>query len=352
MHPSGNVNWQALTRQKNEFNVRLFHAFQQNISQQRVPMTNATETPQPTAWWHCGFPGRETGMFATYAKTPYGCLPEIEIDALFADIESVEDVKKNRSMLEKHINSPTSCFFVFDEPHLFYSDQQGCIVWYFQPERGVYTNKNVYTGENECVAKTIPEFLTRMHIEDSLWFHGAHPHKFTLSPAAQKYLVSVRKIGTRIQEVASLHKKLDKVSFDASVLRELHELVDRHTDLVSVGKLGAQERDATAHWFAQHRRPEVALHEKFNKVSYDASVLQGLHQLLDQHAERSACCAKCKTPSMVNAERSAPAPSGAIGRREPRPSGRAIASTPFSLHQKTVRSKKSPRDTQDSPPFM
>ncbi len=151
-------------------------------------------SPEPTVWIGLRPAGPD---FATYGTTPYADLPPLKVNPLFAGIHTVIDVERNFDMLEKSFESPTGCFFCIPESpemysetlfiwapkkelSLFYSDRQGCVQWYFHPACGVYTDRN------QCVAKTIPEFLSRMHLEDKLWFHAAHGRE--LDQEAKQYL--------------------------------------------------------------------------------------------------------------------------------------------------------------------
>ncbi len=103
----------------------------------------------------------------TYTKCKYEDLPHVDESEYkeIVDLEKLADflhVIKNDHPLK---TSPTSCFFEIDRNSgLFYSDQQGCVVWVLDLDGTVITSNGDY------VAKTLPEFLARIAMENSIWY--------------------------------------------------------------------------------------------------------------------------------------------------------------------------------------
>ena len=61
-------------------------------------------------------------------------LGEHSINAIFKDITTIDDVEENISMLGSLIKFPTACYFNIDREHnIFYNDQQGCLLWAYDP---------------------------------------------------------------------------------------------------------------------------------------------------------------------------------------------------------------------------
>lgn len=95
--------------------------------------------------------------------------PNADIAALMR-VSSFSDC--NLMQLTKYFNSPTGCYFEIkgDENDevcgRFYHDSEGCIEW------GLDENGRVYAYDGEypiIVAASLPEFLSRMYIENTEW---------------------------------------------------------------------------------------------------------------------------------------------------------------------------------------
>lgn len=120
-------------------------------------------TINPTKWTYIPIPHRDAGLFTTYKTWNYSDMPEVEIFEPFKKFVTVQDIQENLLILHNVIRSPTSCYFSV-EGNVFYRDQQDCIIWSYDSEKGVYTDNG------DIVAKSIPEFLTRIYIENCIWF--------------------------------------------------------------------------------------------------------------------------------------------------------------------------------------
>lgn len=124
---------------------------------------------KPTQWVyislrHC-IPNRDKS--GTYNTWSYDSLPPIKINPLFNDLHTVQDVQTRAKELCKHFRSPTGCYFLVGNSTIFYVDQQWCIKWQYQESVGVYINDDT----SLVVAKSIPEFLSRVHLEDRIWYN-------------------------------------------------------------------------------------------------------------------------------------------------------------------------------------
>lgn len=118
----------------------------------------------PLCWIGVGLPFRPCD--GTYGVFEPQQMPAIEIDAKFADLHTVEDVAKNLTMLKAIFNSPTACYFDTDFGNgVFYRDQQDCVLWCISQNGQVM----VYQSEM-VVARSLPEFLSRVNLENRLWY--------------------------------------------------------------------------------------------------------------------------------------------------------------------------------------
>lgn len=122
-------------------------------------------------WWGIDLDVRNSGNMATYSNFKFEQLPQVNIPDEFKNITTVELLKKKLPDLRKNISlkilfkSPTDCYFDFNlKNNAFYRDQQDCIVWYVDEKSGY-----VYAGKT-IVSKSLPEFLTRIRIENAIWF--------------------------------------------------------------------------------------------------------------------------------------------------------------------------------------
>lgn len=110
------------------------------------------------AWIGIGLPFRPSG--GTYNGFSYEELPPVDsLAAKFAFVKKFEG-EEFEEMEELFIDSPTSCYFKDGAYH----DQQGCVVW------RVASDGSVVTDGNWTVAKSVPEFLARITMENSIWF--------------------------------------------------------------------------------------------------------------------------------------------------------------------------------------
>jgi hypothetical protein len=121
-------------------------------------------------WWGVGLPNRKCN--ATYCFYPYESLPKISINPLYKDITDIEKLidflhdNDTEDSPDSLFDSPTACYFETNRtssPYVFYVDQQGCIMWCLDDEG------RVVTSDGDYVAKTLPEFLTRISLENSIW---------------------------------------------------------------------------------------------------------------------------------------------------------------------------------------
>lgn len=111
----------------------------------------------------------------------------IKIDDKFKDIKTIDDIKNNLQYLNSILNFGQSSMMYFDfeqsnteggdesedesededlskYENLFLRDQQDCILWYFYPDIGVY----IENDKSQVVAKTLPEFFSRLYMELTL----------------------------------------------------------------------------------------------------------------------------------------------------------------------------------------
>lgn len=133
-------------------------------------------------WWLGGF------SFYTYVLKDYDALPVLEIDPQFADIKTVSNVQQNLEFLERTIRSPTACYFdPCPDTGVFYCDQQGCVIWKLGKDGRVY-------GNEHYVADSIPEFLTRVHFENELWYAKCWTKESHLTPQQGEYYAAIQKI--------------------------------------------------------------------------------------------------------------------------------------------------------------
>lgn len=124
-----------------------------------------TEKQMTTPNWY-GFelPNRPTKH--TYAfwsskpiVKPYARYKQITtLDALHQYVKELKNKRERTPLLQ----SPTDAVFV-NHGRTFYTDSQDLISWY-------YDSGAVYSDDNTRVADSLPEFLTRIEIENSIWY--------------------------------------------------------------------------------------------------------------------------------------------------------------------------------------
>lgn len=163
--------------------------------------TKTTDAKQYTKQWGwIGFslPNRNSRLY-TYDQYKANEIPDIaEPYEEFKHIRTCKGIKMlerkhspdHSSALKKLCSSVTSCFIsITDEtnepPNMFWCDQQGCAMWCLD------TNTNeVYEYHTKVyVAKSIPEFLTRVAIENQIWLHCyLDKTKYPLNQVEQEYM--------------------------------------------------------------------------------------------------------------------------------------------------------------------
>lgn len=110
----------------------------------------------------------------------YKKIPVIAIDKSFKDINTLDDILSHITKLSNDLDSPTDCYFDVDkETGTFYRDQQDCVVWRVDKKTGFIMVREA------IVANSIPEFLTRINLENIIWHHKYNNRPITQT--AQKY---------------------------------------------------------------------------------------------------------------------------------------------------------------------
>ena len=156
--------------------VEPFHVnkFIDNINLQHM-MTSihvGEEESSSMGWRHFGLPGRTCG--GTFDVYLYESLPKVTIRAEFKAVDSLAKLKpllrkakeKDSDMKYLHL-SPTICYWELDNKigiGVIYLDSRESATWTLKP------NGKVYTHDKICVSLSLPEFLTRIEIENALWF--------------------------------------------------------------------------------------------------------------------------------------------------------------------------------------
>lgn len=106
----------------------------------------------------------DTPWMTTYAEVPY---KEYPINDYFKDILTIDDLEK----IESFPISPTNCRFTrnHEGKGIFMRDPEDCYVWSQDSEDGmIYTEDR--NGIKHCVAKSLPEFLSRLEAEYIAWW--------------------------------------------------------------------------------------------------------------------------------------------------------------------------------------
>lgn len=135
-----------------------------------------------TTWIGISLPGRP--LDATYGQWSYQSLPPIEIDPQFQEITTLDQLIQSLSLLRTIISSPTACYFQVDlADRTFYRDQQDCVIWALNSQGQVYLDGDPHA----IVALSLPEFLTRVHLENTIWWHNEYKHEQELTPQEQSY---------------------------------------------------------------------------------------------------------------------------------------------------------------------
>lgn len=121
------------------------------------------------AWIYTELPLRpHPHKFSTYSKFSYEKLPPVPIMDIYKNIHTLKDVKKNINIINRKLQSTTTCRIAVDETdESFYHDQQDCVIWHFNEKDGVYVKTE--TGKLQ-VSVSLPEFFSRMHMENEIWW--------------------------------------------------------------------------------------------------------------------------------------------------------------------------------------
>jgi len=111
----------------------------------------------------------------TYSTIEYKEITNI--NSKFSNIKTISNLKNNLDMLNTKISSPTDCYFEIDK-EVFYHDSQDCLIWALEPKTGyvyIYEPNNIFT--RIYVAKSLPEFLTHIDLENMEWYtkHNIEP---------------------------------------------------------------------------------------------------------------------------------------------------------------------------------
>lgn len=106
----------------------------------------------------------DTPWMDSYAEVHY---EEFPINDTFKDIKTIADLSKMGSFP----TSPTGCRFTrnHEDRGIFLRDPEGCYIWFQDLEDGqIYVvDRN---GVQNCVAKTLPEFLSHLDSEYRAWW--------------------------------------------------------------------------------------------------------------------------------------------------------------------------------------
>lgn len=145
-----------------------------------APLLNIIDFAEPIqipiheewCWIGFGLPCRK--IDSTYKRLSYDSLPQIEISDIFKNMKTISDIIKNMNFLTKTIRSPTSSYFDVDTTfsnEIFYRDQQDCAIWALDEKTGkVFLYDDDMPYEKIWVAKSLPEFLTRLKLESDIFY--------------------------------------------------------------------------------------------------------------------------------------------------------------------------------------
>lgn len=82
-------------------------------------------------------------------------LPKVLVEVILAPNATKDRTRKN----------PTDCYWEIDtKSGNILHDSQGCLTWSLNP------NGKVYVENGTCVGVSLPEFLTRINMENALWY--------------------------------------------------------------------------------------------------------------------------------------------------------------------------------------
>ena len=113
----------------------------------------------------------------TMCFVPSSWLPECRIRSEFADITTVEALSKAQGKLGPFLLSPTACRIDADvATKQIFRNKANTWQWAFSPRTGVVALRR--GNPKYRVARSIPEFLSRVALEDSIWMkENAHVHE-------------------------------------------------------------------------------------------------------------------------------------------------------------------------------
>eukprot|EP01113_Clastostelium_recurvatum_P001434 TRINITY_DN10582_c0_g1_i2.p1 TRINITY_DN10582_c0_g1~~TRINITY_DN10582_c0_g1_i2.p1 ORF type:complete len:198 (-),score=41.43 TRINITY_DN10582_c0_g1_i2:17-577(-) len=125
----------------------------------------------------------------------YDKVPAVDPLPVFENIRTMQDIRDNMPMLQERFKSSSACYYQLhenadDEGHknnqdyvtegycslesirnTFIHDQQDCVLWALEPGSGrVYMVSPYYNNPRTYCAHSLPEFLTRWEIENSIQF--------------------------------------------------------------------------------------------------------------------------------------------------------------------------------------
>ena len=129
-----------------------------------------TEIKEEWAWVGYRLPCRHVrGTYDIFKYDEMPALTESDILPQFKDVKTWDDLADNLELIDSLITSPTACYFKLSKNKTsFYRDQQDCVVWALDHKTGaVYTMEE--DGVDLWVAKSLPEFLTRLYLEGQIW---------------------------------------------------------------------------------------------------------------------------------------------------------------------------------------
>jgi len=114
--------------------------------------------------------GISSSKIITYTQVPYD--NNISINESFKDIYTISDIKDNISKLNKLIRSPRNCYFITEltNNQIFYRDCEDCLIWALNNNGYVYILNDDNPFEQIFVAKSLPEFLTRIYLESQSFY--------------------------------------------------------------------------------------------------------------------------------------------------------------------------------------
>jgi hypothetical protein len=156
---------------------------------------------EPSVWWCVGslFPDNKYGTYKCYE---YSKMPKIEISDKFAKYKSINDINDNFDELNETLNSPTACYFEVTKlnsgDNIFMRDQQDCLLWALHNDGFVY----IYEGEDEgitnVVAGSLAEFLSRIYLENVLWYKTYMTKDKKLNEVEKKYIADFKELNKKI----------------------------------------------------------------------------------------------------------------------------------------------------------